>query len=150
MSLCASCALVLLYSLYGTKAFWPVRVRPQPHWVQGNTARPLDISIYEPYSCDTLVSRRLWPSALGRGSVHFGAAACLCTRCWTIEFVSFRCCRLVVLTLSTSFRSTACLKQLACGFLRFLDSLRSIRISWSGYDPHFRLFDLWPASLFAF
>ena len=56
MSLCASCALVLLYSLCGTKAFWPVRVRPQPHWVQGNAARPMDISIYEPHSCFCFVA----------------------------------------------------------------------------------------------
>ena len=72
MSLCASCALVLLYSLCGTKAFWPVRVRPQPHWVQGNAARPLDISIYEPYSC--FVFCRLIVLAL---STFFRPAACL-------------------------------------------------------------------------
>ena len=140
----------MLYSLFGTKAFWPVRVRPQPHWVQGNTARPLDISIYEPYSCDTLVSRRLWPSALGRGSVHFGAAACLCTRRWTIEFVSFR-----VLSLGCScsehFLSINCLLWSS---LRVAFSCSLVRSAPYGFHGQvtihiFCFIDLRPALMFS-
>ena len=42
---------MLLYPFCGTKAFWSVRVLPQPNCVYGNAARPLDMSIYEPNSC---------------------------------------------------------------------------------------------------
>ena len=137
--------MALLYYSCGTKAFWPVRVFPQPHCVHSSAARPLDMSIYEPnlgffvvfvrscffYACLFTFCRLhragvpIWPAA--------SAFIAVCIHCRSAKLASSICFRYRLHSLQECQTGRQQLSSATC---------RSANLAGSHYSIRCRLFSL--------